>query len=271
MAPLALFRTLCGLLLFCNACFKLVDREYYFGLGGAAIPPSGVPFDLFSIFPSITFATGFLVVYLIACAFLALGFLSRASCIATFIGTACLLLHLARVKDFGDNMTHGMLFFMLFTDPGADLSVDRWLLKGKWKARAPGVLKAPWALRLMQVYLSFIYLNTFIEKIANPDWRNGTFVYAVLAAGPYRRFDWPWLYESGAFVALATWGTLAAEGLFLPFLVWFKPTRRLSLAAGVLLHLGLQFFMMFQFFQLQMISALALFLREEDLRCLRKA
>ncbi len=70
-------------------------------------------------------------------------------------------------------------------------------------------------------------------------------------------FDIPWL------VAMITWVVLVIEAA-LPIALWFRPTRKIAIVLGVLLHLGIELSMNLFLFEWIMILGLLTFIRTEE-------
>jgi hypothetical protein len=96
---------------------------------------------------------------------------------------------------------------------------------------------AIWPLRLMQIQIALIYLNSGFAKLMSEAWRSGTAVHYALHIDFLHRLPvgvsdfWP-------ATAIATYVTLIWELAFALMLVnrW---TRRLALTAGICLHVGM--------------------------------
>ena len=72
-------------------------------------------------------------------------------------------------------------------------------------------------------------------------------------------FGLPW------FIRAATWSALAIEAA-LPILLWFRPTRRPAIVAGIGLHLAIEASMNLFLFEWIMILGLLSFVRPEEWR-----
>jgi hypothetical protein len=140
-------------------------------------------------------------------------------------------------------------FYLALAPAGASLSLDRLRRAPRsfWEFPA----RAPWALRLMQIQLSVIYLSSVWEKLHGFTWRNGTAVAYALRLEDLQHFPMPGFASTWApAVALLTWGTLAAE-LSLGVLVWTR-WRLPVLAAGVAMHIGFAYALRVGFFSAAM-------------------
>ena len=98
-----------------------------------------------------------------------------------------------------------------------------------------------WALRLVQIQMTVIYLSATLCKLFGSTWQNGSAMFYVANACDYfgrfgvmePLFGLPW------FIRAATWSALAIEAA-LPILLWFRPTRRPAIVAGIGLHLAIE-------------------------------
>jgi len=158
-----------------------------------------------------------------------LGVRARLSVVAAFLAS----LLQTRWNPLPLSLAHQVLVATLFTvmwaETGEVLAVGR---------RPRQLESCPvWPLRLLQIQVSLIYLNSGLWKLLGSAWRDGTAVYYALANDVFQRF--PGGVPPGIFwmSAAATYLTLAWEIAF-PVLVIWRPTRRLALGLGVLLHLG---------------------------------
>ena len=122
---------------------------------------------------------------------------------------------------------------------GASLSLDRRRRHADPERFWEFPARAPWALRLMQIQLSVVYLAGVWDKVQGMAWNNGTAVsYALrvqdLAGLPVPAF----LSHDPVVVNILTYGTLATE-LALGILVWNRRLRPWVLLLGVGLHLSI--------------------------------
>lgn len=65
-------------------------------------------------------------------------------------------------------------FYLVLAPSGAALSVDRWRRAKDRFWEFPQ--RAPWALRLIQVQISVVYLSTVWSKVQGTTWNDGTAV-----------------------------------------------------------------------------------------------
>jgi hypothetical protein len=87
--------------------------------------------------------------------------------------------------------------------------------------------------------LCLIYFQSCVLKAGGATWMDGTAVHYVLFNREFDQFDLGWLAASPLLVNVMTHGALLTE-FALAFWLWFRPTRRWVILAGVLLHAGIR-------------------------------
>jgi hypothetical protein len=193
-----------------------------------------------------------------------IGFFTRTSAALTFITFLALHHRNPVILNGGDSFCRIAIFFMIFAPAGAMYSVDRWMRVRSGKEKGEPALREPWAQRLIQLQLAFVYLYTFAWKAAGPMWLDGTAVYYTSRLVEFWRFPVPYVFEHMWTIKLWTWGTLAVE-LSLALLVWIKELRYPVLLLGVLLHLGIEYSMNIPLFGFIMIFAYMTYVDGTDL------
>jgi hypothetical protein len=129
-------------------------------------------------------------------------------------------------------VTRMVLFGLLWADTGAVWSVDA-------RRRDGSTPTAPiWPLRLIQFQIAIVYLSTGIWKVANTDWQTGTALLSVLNHNAFRRFPGGLPASMEPLAIVGTYVTVIWELAF-PVLLVNRITRRLVLALGVAMHLGM--------------------------------
>ena len=132
-----------------------------------------------------------------------------------------------------------ILFCLIWADSGSVFSLDaRMARRGESATENATVPPVPvWPLRLFQIQIAVIYFVTGLWKLANVTWRDGTAIHYVIennqfARVPIEAFPIEWL------LTLATYGTMFWE-LGFAFMLLHPWTRRLALAIGVAVHVGM--------------------------------
>jgi HTTM domain len=135
-------------------------------------------------------------------------------------------------------LMHGLLFCLIWTDCGVVWSVDAWLERRRGKLPVTPPLQPIAPLRLMRYQVALLYLSSGLWKLLNPLWRDGSALYYVLNNNLYHRVpffvppEWQWVLTASTYLVLL-WEIGFA------FAVWYPPTRRIVIALGILIHLGM--------------------------------
>jgi len=133
-----------------------------------------------------------------------------------------------------------VLFCLIWADCGAVWSLDAWLAARRRRDSdsqdPPLAVIAP--LRLVRFQVAMIYLSTGLWKLFNDHWRDGSALHYVLNNHLYRRYPAGLPTSLDWLATAATYLTLFWE-LGFAFMLLYRPTRRLALLAGVLIHIGM--------------------------------
>lgn len=187
-----------------------------------------------------------LVVLIVGSASLVVGYRTRAAALLVFLGLLAFQRRDPWVFDSGDGLLRVIALYLALAPSGAALSLDRARRARDHFWEFPA--RAPWALRLMQVQLSVVYLATAWAKLRGTAWNDGTAVSYALRVGDLERLPIPHFVTDSVLVAnLMTYGTLAIE-LAIGVLVWNRRARPWVLGLGVALHLGIDYSMRVGFF-----------------------
>ena len=92
--------------------------------------------------------------------------------------------------------------------------------------------------RLMQMQVVLIYMNSGLWKLGGPTWRDGSTIHYVLNLNTYQRFPGTLPVALDPLLTLGTYLTLFWELTF-GFMLLNRWTRRVALLFGVALHVGL--------------------------------
>lgn len=194
--------------------------------------------SVLDVFSSDTAVVVLFAVLVVAAACLLVGFHTRLAALAAFVALLSFERRNLVVFNSADDLLRLFGLYLVLAPAGAALSVDRWRSARDrfWEFPA----RAPWALRLVQLQVSAMYLFTVWLKLRGETWNDGTAVSYSLRVVEVGRFDLPgWLTQSAVLVNLLTYGTLAIE-LALALLIWNRRARPYVIAAGVALHLSIQ-------------------------------
>jgi hypothetical protein len=131
-----------------------------------------------------------------------------------------------------------LCFYMMLCPSGAAYSLD-----ARREERRRGTpaepLIAPWALRLLQMQVCLIYFQSCVIKCDGATWMDGTATHYVLFNHEFRWFNLEWIGGYPLLVNALTHGALLIE-FAVAFWLWFRPTRRWAILAGIALHAGIR-------------------------------
>jgi hypothetical protein len=236
------------------------DLDAFFSTGGLLNkgPGGGGTWGVLALFSSDLAVQVVFAVLLLACIALILGYQTRLAAILVFVGILSLERRDPYVFNTGDGLLRLLAFYLMLAPAGVALSLDR-------RRVAPGRFwefprRAPWALRLMQVQLSILYLSGLWIKLQGTTWNDGTAVSYAMRISDLTRFPLPgFLIHSTLLSNLMTYGTLAIE-FSVPILIWNRRLRPWVMLAGISLHLGIEYSIRVGFFSLAMLTLYLSFL-----------
>ena len=270
--PLAIVRILAGILLAWSCVVWLMDVDGFFGADGwlrdgdvRRMNDQPWQWSWFFPFSSPTAVRVLVSMTLIAAVALALGLATRLAALVSLAGFLSAV-NRTPLTVFGFDDALGMLLIPLAIGPsGAVLSLDRRFgLRG---AEEGPSISANVALRLLQVHLCVVYFFSGIAKLLGVSWWEGTALWGAAANSRYRTLDLTWLAHHPLLVNALSLGTLFWEVSY-PALVWPRLTRRLAIALGILVHLGIGLAMGMKEFGLAMIAANLAFVPASSWRAL---
>jgi Vitamin K-dependent gamma-carboxylase len=252
-STLAVVRIVYGVIAFLWTVTLLPDLHSFFAPSSRAVLPGQPSFDywvgLLDVFRSPAMVWVVFAALLAGTVALTVGWHTRLAAVVVFVGLLSFERRNPFVLNSGDLLVRHVAFYLMFAPAGVSLSLDRWRRVRRsggefWAFPA----RSPWALRLIQVQVSVIYLFTLWEKVKGTTWNDGTAVSYALRIADLTRFHVPTAISQNLTAAnLMTFGTLATE-LSIATLVWNRRARPWVLGAGVLLHLGIELTIMVGFF-----------------------
>ncbi|GLZ56083.1 HTTM domain-containing protein [Actinomycetospora sp. NBRC 106378] len=265
--PLALFRIAFGVVATLWTLSHLPDLFTFLGPNG--VLPSPRPLEswqwgLLNLNSSVLAVSVVWLATLLAAVALTVGRRPRLAAAIVFVGILSIERRNSYVLNNGDDLLRYLAFYLMLAPSGAALSLDRWRRDRAsfWTAE----LRAPWALRLLQIQLSLIYVSTVWAKLQGDTWRNGTAVTYALRVQDITRFPPPDALLGSVVVSeWLTFGTLLLE-LSLGVLVWNRRARPYVIALGVLMHLLIAVGVIVGFFSAGMLCLYLVFLSPEAAR-----
>jgi len=225
----------------------LIDTPWMWGLLGGA-PGDAVVIALFAVL-------------LVACVCVLVGYRTRLASAAVFVGILSFVRRDPFVFNAGDALLRVMALYLALAPAGASLSVDRWrkARDSFWEFPA----RAPWALRLVQIQLSVLYLSTVWQKLQGDAWLDGTAVSYVLRQDDLLKLELPTAITGSPVVsAVLTYGTLAVE-LAVGVLIWNRRARPYVVVPAILLHVLVDVIMAAALISAAMLTAFVSFVPPE--------
>lgn len=248
-SPIALFRICYGALVLLFVALLVPDIQVFFGRGGPFTTEDATRFwgnvpdySVLLWYPEPGAVAAFFVIFTLAACCLTIGLWTRISAVIVFVGLVSIGHRNPLILHGGDTLLRIMAFYLILAPAGAALSVDRLIGLARGTAPAQPPLAPPWAQRLLQLQVAFVYAMTVLLKLKGGAWVDGTALYYTSRLEEFHRFPMPFVADSMLLVNLLTYWTLATE-LSLAFLIWVPGLRKFVLLNGVLLHLGIEYSM----------------------------
>lgn len=267
----ALIRIFFGAVLIINWFMVWSHLEVFWGVDGILSLDSAIKyshayrFNLFQWLPNDPRVPTLLALVSLVGAFgVTFGFFTRTSIL---ISLATLLSFHNRnvfLLNSSDIVIRNFLFLLFFTPSGDLFSVDRWIKVKRGVAPEVPLEKSPWALRLMQIQFSIIYIATTMFKVKGPLWADGTAVYTATRLDEFVRVPLA-ILNNIWIIKFLTWSTLVVE-FALGTLVWIKELRYWILLAGIGLHMGIEITMNIPMFEWVMVFAMVCMIDSRDIQ-----
>jgi hypothetical protein len=137
-----------------------------------------------------------------------------------------------------DAMPMIVAFYVMLCPCGRAYSLDA-LREARRRGTEAEPLIVPWALRLFQMQMALVYFQSCVIKCDGATWMDGTATHYVLFNREFGFFNLEWLGAYPILVNAMTHVALLAE-FVLAFWLWFRPTRRWAILAGIVLHGGIR-------------------------------
>jgi len=269
--PVAVYRLVFGFVVRMNQALLLPDVLAWFGQRGVVTPETawrlsgGAGVNLLRILPQTDASVWFVFALSCAAAFtLMIGFFTRSSAAILFLTLISLHHRNVLILMSGDSFLRVGAFYLMFSQAGTALSVDRWQRVRRRIETGPPKPSAPWAMRLLQLQLSFLYFYAFLWKVRGTMWLDGTALYYTARLQEFWRFPVPYAMEHMWTIQLSTWATLLVE-FSMGTLVWVQGFRYPVLIAAALLHAGIEYSMNIPLFGFVMVSTYITFVEPKYL------
>jgi hypothetical protein len=268
---IALFRIIWCAMLALSFLFEIQNIHDFYGphslisLKTVKEQFSSVHMNIFNLFHS-----GYEAVYIILTIYglalisAMLGFYTRSSLLIILICLTSIHQRNIWLLSSSELLIRSITILLVCAPCGHSLSLDSLLGRKYLDFRRPRDW-APWALRLIQIQVSVVYLWTVWHKLKGDTWFDGTALYYATRLESMTNFPVPFLLDSMAFLMLATWGAIITE-LALGILVWFKEFRKPVIMAGIIFHVSIEYMMSIPFFEIVMITLLLNFYTPEEYR-----
>lgn len=261
----ALFRVAFGLLAIWTSIGVWLNLERYYGNDGL-VPwaliqnDAWVKVSLFSIAPeSHALLLGHGIAFTAAAVLFTAGVFPRVAALVISYVNVSLQYRNPFILNSGDRLFQIVAALAVFMPLARRWSVTSWLRAKLGKPVLP--LGTDFGARLIQLEIAYVYISSFIAKVANTRWRTGIALRDVLASPVFAEF--PVYLGRFPFVAFLTYMTLALEIAF-PLLVWFKKPRPWFLLWGIAFHAGIEALMIIPMFSTVMIVCYAAYLTDDE-------
>jgi hypothetical protein len=255
-APMSALRVACGLLTLGWALSLIPDAQTFLGNDGLTSGPVTGTAGWWTL--PVGSPYGACALLAVAAVALTVGWHTRVFSIVV----AFLMVDLQRrnvyVLDSGDQLLRDLCIYVALMPAG-----ETWSLDARHHEAQP---RAPWAMRLLQIQVSVVYLFDVTSKLNGDTWQNGSAVGMLLQLGDLQRLAIPRVVTTSvAFSAILTYGTLVTES-FLIVGLWFRKTRWWAIGAGLAMHLAIEATILTGWFSLAIISCYLAFVPGSALR-----
>ncbi|UOF01247.1 HTTM domain-containing protein [Bdellovibrio reynosensis] len=263
----ALLRIGLGIILLLNWFSIWKHLEFFWGVDAIVSLETAVKmgnplrFNIFELLPNDPKIVALIaVIHLVGIVGMTLGLYTRTSIVLAFFTLVSFHSRNHFILNSADVVMRNFLFLLFFSPSGEIFSVDAWLNRKKEKS----LECSPWALRLMQIQFSIIYISTVMFKMKGNLWADGTAIYIATRLDEFVRVPLS-ILNSILVIKLLTWSTLVVE-FALGTLIWIKELRYWVLLAGLGLHLGIEITMHIPLFEWIMIVTMIVMVDSRDIQ-----
>jgi len=208
--------------------------------------------------PGINSVYAIMCLHIVALLFLIAGLFTPVFVVVAYITLVSIVNRNPTICNGGDNVSRIMCFLLIFTSSGHVLSLDEYFFYRNHLPAQEYIMQAPWALRLMQIQVSVVYLYTAYWKLKGATYRDGTAMYYVMGNFGYSRFQLPGVLLQKPYVYVLTWSVLVIE-VALPLGLWITDFRYYAIATGFALHIAIEYLVNVHLFSYYMMASLLLF------------
>lgn len=181
------------------------------------------------------------------------GYRTRAFAVAAW-ATHAITLNSGFFSLYGvDTMLHILFFYLMFAPAGARWSVDAHLARRRSRDLAAPSAAARISMRMIQLHLCLIYLNTGVAKARGSQWWDGEAIWRAMMMPQFNVVDMSWITAYPWLAAISAWSVLLIEAGYAVF-IWIPATRRIALVSTILMHVGIGVTMRLWLFSAVMIS-----------------
>jgi hypothetical protein len=193
-----------------------------------------------------------LIPWLIVLVCMIVGYRTRIAVIANYICCVFILGIAAGKEGFsqvaGDSVAISLSLLAVILPCGAVFATDR---MGESDSPRPSVAAARWVLA---AYLSSIYADSGIHKLASPMWYHGLGLATPMGLPSLVWMNMAWAVRFPPLLfRICGWGVIAFELLFPFFYIW-RRTRVLTVLLGIAMHIGIALLYPFPTFSALMIA-----------------
>jgi hypothetical protein len=242
--PLGAFRIAYGVILLGYLALMIPEFElYYTGVGllqgsEAREVVGELRFSPLQYVQSPAIAYAVLAATMAAAVGVILGWRTRIMTVLLYLGMLSLYHRNVSANGGPDAVPMLISFYLMLCPSGAAYSLDA-LRAARKRGTLVEPLIVPWAFRLLQMQLCLIYFQSSVIKCQGPLWRDGTTVHYVLFNREFGWFNLEWLSQYPLLINFMSHSAILMQ-FALAFWLWFRPTRRWAILAGVALHLGIR-------------------------------
>lgn len=191
----------------------------------------------------------------------ALGWRTRLSTVVAALSMITLQRGNSTIFNSGDLVLRQIGIALALAPAGVVLSLDA--RRAARQGRPLVNLRAPWAMRLLQLELAIGYALSGWAKLRGATWHEGTALGLAMRIEDLQRFVAPeWLFDQRILLNALSWFTLAFESLFV-IVVWNRRLRPWVLLVGAGFHLAIDVFLDIGFFSMAMWTAYLAFIPPE--------